>query len=89
MEEELIFCVVLIFKCIFELGFKLWTQSNDDLIDKFIVGWRFFMSGKKGYLSIARVKLCKSALTVNQTRDLQITGDVIFGVTLSQLSYQS
>ena len=37
VEEELPFCVVLIFKCVFEIGFKLWTQSNDNLIDKFIV----------------------------------------------------
>ena len=38
VEEELLFCVVLILKCVLKLGFKLWTQSNDSLIDKFIVG---------------------------------------------------
>ena len=47
VEDELLFCVVLRFKCIFELGFKLWTQSNDNLIDEFIVGWRLVMSEKR------------------------------------------
>ena len=39
--------VVLIFKCIFELGFTSWTQYNDSIIDKFIFGWRLVMSGIK------------------------------------------
>ena len=38
VEEELLFCVLLRFKCVFKLGFKLWTQSNDNLVDNFIVG---------------------------------------------------
>ena len=44
---------------------------------------------KKGYFSSGRVKVFKNALTVNRTRGLQITGDVVFSLTLSQLSYQS
>ena len=44
---------------------------------------------KKGYSSSGRVKVCKSDLTVNQTRGLQITGDIFFSLTLSQMSYQS
>ena len=32
VEEEILVCVVLRFKCIFELGFKLWTQSNHTFI---------------------------------------------------------
>ena len=50
MEEELLFCVVLRVQCVFELGFKLWTQSNDNLIDKLIVGWILVMSKKRLYL---------------------------------------
>ena len=50
MEEELLFCVVLRFKCVFELGYKLWTESNDNIIDKFIVGWRLVISEKREYL---------------------------------------
>ena len=38
--------VLLRLKCAFELGFKLWTQSNDYLIDKFIVGRRLVVSEK-------------------------------------------
>ena len=44
--------LLLILKCAFELGFKLWTQSNDDLIDKFIVGWRLVVSEKEGICSV-------------------------------------
>ena len=36
----------------FWVGFKLWTQSNDDLIDKFIVGWRLVVSEKEGICSV-------------------------------------
>ena len=50
VEEELLFCVVLIFKCVFELGLKLWTQSNDNLIDNFIIRWRLVMSEKRVFL---------------------------------------
>ena len=59
MEEELLFCVVLRFKCVFELGFKLWTESNDNLIDKFIVGWRLFMSEKKDISPLEELKYVK------------------------------
>ena len=55
----MLFCVLLIFKCVFELGFKLWTQSNDNLIDKFIVGWRLVMSEKKGISPVEELKLVK------------------------------
>ena len=43
---------------------------------------------KKGYFSGGKVRDCKSDLTVNRTWGLQMTGDVIFSLTLSQLSYQ-
>ena len=59
MEEVLLFCVVLRFKCIFELGFKLWTQSNDNLIDEFIVGWRLVMSEKKVISLLEELKFVK------------------------------
>ena len=36
-------CVMLRYKCVFDLGFELGTQSNDDLIYKFIIGWRLVM----------------------------------------------
>ena len=36
--------VLLIFKCAFDLGFKLLTQSNENLIDKFVVGWIYVIS---------------------------------------------
>ena len=47
------------------------------------------MSTEKGYFSSGRVKVSKSDLTVNRTPGLHITGDSIFSLTLSQLSYQS
>ena len=47
------------------------------------------MSTEKGYFSSGRVKVSKSDLNVNRTRVLQITGDSIFILTLSQLNYQS
>ena len=59
MEEELLFCVVLRFKCVFGLGYKLWTESNDNLIDKFIVGWRLFMSEKNGISPLEELKYLK------------------------------
>ena len=59
VEEELLFCVVLIFKCVFELGFKLWTQLNDDLIDNFIIGWRLVMSEKKGISPVEELNIVK------------------------------
>ena len=37
-------CVLLRFKFVFELGFKLWTESNDNLVHKFIVGWILVIS---------------------------------------------
>ena len=53
-------CVVLIFKCVSELGFKSWTKSNDNIIDKFIVGWRLVMSEKKrGISPVEELKLVK------------------------------
>ena len=59
MEEELLFCVVLRVKCVFELGYKLWTESNDNIIDNFIVGWRLVMSEKKGISPVDELKLVK------------------------------
>ena len=59
MEEDLLFCVVLRFKWVFELGFKLWTQSNDNLIDKYIVGWRLFMSKEMGISPLEELKYVK------------------------------
>ena len=55
----MICCVVLIFKCVFELGFKLWTESNDNIIDNFIVGWILIMSEKKGILPVEELKFVK------------------------------
>ena len=45
------------------------------------------MSERKGYFSSGRVKFCKSAFTVNRTQGLQIAGDTIFSLKISQLSY--
>ena len=59
MEEELLFCVVLRVKCVFELVYKLWTESNDNIIDKFIVGWILVMSEKKGISPVGELKLLK------------------------------
>ena len=89
VKEELLFCDMLIFKCVFELCFKSWTESNDNSSDNFIVGWRLVTSEKIGYFSSGRVKYCKSASIVNRTWGLQMTGDVIFSLTPSQLRYQS
>ena len=49
-ERRIAIFVFLIFKCVFELGYKLWTESNDNITDKFIVGWRLVMSEKREYL---------------------------------------
>ena len=59
IEEELLLFVLLRFKCIYEFGFKLWTQSNDNLIDKLIVGWRLVMSEKKGISTVEELKFVK------------------------------
>ena len=40
----------------FWVRFKSWTQSNDNLIDKFIVGWRLVMSEKKGIYPLEKLK---------------------------------
>ena len=58
-EEELLFCVVLRFKYVFELGFKLWTQTNDNLVDNFIVGWILVMSKEKGIYQVEELKSVK------------------------------
>ena len=50
---------MLIFKCVFELGLKLWTESNDNIIDNFIVGWRLVMSEKKDILPVEELKFVK------------------------------
>ena len=55
----MIFCVVLRLKCAFELCFKLWTQSDDDLIDHFIVGWRLVVIEKKGICSVEELNFVK------------------------------
>ena len=82
MEEEFLFCVVLIF--FLKLVFKLWTQSNDNLVAKFIFGKRLVMS-EKVYFSSGRVKVCKR---IFRTRGLHMTGDFILSLTLFQLRYQ-
>ena len=58
-------CVVLILKCAFELGFKVWNKSNYDIIDKFVVRWRLVVSRIKWYFFSGRVKVGKINLTVN------------------------
>ena len=52
-------CVLLIFKCVFEVGFKLWTESNDNIIDNFIVGRRLVISEKKVILPVEELKFVK------------------------------
>ena len=66
----------------------MWTQYNDNLIHKFIVGWILVMSEMKGYFPSVRVKYCNSALTINRTWGLHMTESIIFSLRLSQLSYQ-
>ena len=55
----MIFWVGLKFQCIFELGFELLTQYNDNLIDKYIVGWILVMSEKKGIYTVEELKFVR------------------------------
>ena len=55
----MIFWVGLKFQCIFELGFELLTQYNDNLIDKYIVGWILVMSEKKDIYTVEELKFVR------------------------------